>query len=261
MRIADAIVVFVAMTSVGIGQELGSAQSARVLADIHNRGVESIIKYKAAKKITLIPIDQLPEKPTNQSDDPMQAKEGWTGELSYWAFRVLSIIDDDEMLLILGTKTIIWLVDYPTKDFADDDNVRIIGPVRAGETRNYTSTVGSKKSVRTFKLVDGPEVDAYLDGLESREIEEAIKNTIRQLLWKGGPARPVTNLDANELILYRKLIKKVHDQFKRGLIKQTAIEPITIDKKSKRIHFQSDEIKELAVGHVVRMMDELEAIR
>jgi len=140
--------------------------------------------WRNSKKITVE--KDTPDEPRKQGQClqiPADLEEGAIGYLDYWQFTVLNIVDDKNMLIVLGSKNPIWLTDYPTANFADEDKVRISGPIIVEGTKEYETVVGGKKTVRVIRLVD--------DAVKTQMAEEQREKEFRY--WKSADGKFSTN--------------------------------------------------------------------
>jgi hypothetical protein len=129
-------------------QEVGSAAAANFLADAANRVAVEKQRWQSTKKITLL--KSIPPNPPDQGGEFSKAEEGWVGDVSYWDTEVLDIENEKEMLLKIA-KEVIWLKNYPTKEFTTGQKVRIVGPVKAGATKSYVTTAGGQREPLTIE--------------------------------------------------------------------------------------------------------------
>lgn len=123
-------------------------------------------EWRDAKKITLLKPDQIPVEPPSSSINFDKIEKEWVGEISSREFRVLNILSNNEVLLKSGD-LVIWIVGYSTAELTDDQIVRVVGPIKAGETRSYDNLLGGKTTVRTFRLIDGLALESYIENQAS----------------------------------------------------------------------------------------------
>lgn len=135
-------------------QEVGSAEAVRVIADSQRRAIDAEISWRGARKISLLePIPDVPQPQQHESLDLNTLERREIGKLSYWDFKVADIVDDKNVILILGSKKRIWLEGYPTSDFVDDQSVRIIDYIEVVGTKSYDTVAGSKATIWVVKLL------------------------------------------------------------------------------------------------------------
>jgi hypothetical protein len=135
-------------------QEVGSPEASQVIADIQRRAIDAEISWRDAKKISLLePIPDIPQPQQHESLDLDTLQRGEIGKLSYWNFKVADIVDEQNVILILGSKKRIWLEGYPTSDFVDDQSVRIIDYIEVIGTKSYNTVAGSKATIWAVKLL------------------------------------------------------------------------------------------------------------
>jgi hypothetical protein len=90
--------------------------------------------------------------------DPDTMTTGNRGLLTYWAYRVSSIVDENNCILTLGNNSTIWLEAYPTADLVTDQSVRLIGPVEVTGTKEYQTVLGASRKVRSVRFLRPEEV-------------------------------------------------------------------------------------------------------
>lgn len=135
-------------------QQVGSPEAFRVIADSQRRAVDAEISWRDARKISLLePIPDVPQPQQHESLDLDTLQRGEIGKLSYWDLKVADIVDDKNVILILGSKYRIWLEGYPTSDFVDDQSVRIIDYIEVVGTKSYNTVTGSKATIWVVKLL------------------------------------------------------------------------------------------------------------
>jgi hypothetical protein len=148
-------------------QQKGSVEAYRQAAANDRAAARAAQAWNSATKITVL--DKTPAEPRFGARELGDLKTGYVGYVEEWEFEVLSIINANEMILS-SHKGLICLADYPTKDFVDDQVCRIVGPIRCGETKSYT-TVDDKATVRVVRLVPASEVQEMEK--KAAEAEEA----------------------------------------------------------------------------------------
>ena len=118
--------------------------------------------------------DNLPSVPKSQSEciDVRELANDSVGYLEYWQFKVFQVISPNEMLIAIDNPSIpfLWVSEYPTDDFVDDDPVRVIGLIEVTGTKEYTTVAGDVKKVRTIRLVSAERVKAMAE--EHQRLEE-----------------------------------------------------------------------------------------
>lgn len=132
---------------------LGSAVSAQRLltgsADARMQALEERANWNAAKKISLAKVEQAGPRPGALREH----HDKQIGHIEQWDYSVLQIIDANNMLLVVGRQEPIWLEGYPTKEFADGDQVRVLGDVLIDGKKKYMTPLGVKKTVWRFQLL------------------------------------------------------------------------------------------------------------
>jgi hypothetical protein len=258
------LVFFLGLTNVAqcqVSLEVGSAEAIRYLADLENARTAEVAAWNGAKKITLMKI--LPKRQSKTSGASVdKVSAGWVGEIPY-VLRVVSVVDEDEMLLSTKTGTFLWIVGYKTADFVDGVSVAIVGPVRAGDTKTYQTVAGGSKTVRTFSIVDGEELIEFEKGMDARQLQAEDDESRRQILsfiklmiWgKKKPTR-VPDMDRRMLGQYRNMIERIERQIKAGKVNIDTKLPIAL-LKGNRIEFSSDRSKELALEEIKKLLAEL----
>lgn len=181
--------VFWAMSAAGCCGGVANAQESRTLVGPGPRSPEeraAALHWQHATKITHLA--ELPERPQPSylCLDPEGAKENDTGILDGWQFRVLQIVGPNDLLLRAGGK-LVWLSGYPTDDFVNDEAVRIIGPVVAGETKTYQTAIGAR-TVRVVRLVPAEKLAeiAAEKAAAEKEAAEAAAAEAWQGRWEEG---------------------------------------------------------------------------
>lgn len=152
--------------SPSIAQESGSSQAARTLAGIENRAIDQEIAWNAATKLTNDPTQRTFPYPQSGTD-PGSMKTGDKVELAYWNFKVLEVIDNSNLLISLGTKTVLWVEQCPTKDLATDQPVRIVDRCTVTGTKTYETAAGTSRTVKVIRMPTADELK------KEREAEEA----------------------------------------------------------------------------------------
>jgi hypothetical protein len=150
-----------ASTSSLLAQNMGSVAAERAARQNERNAMEfqaqqdrEAAEWQQAKKLALSEVS--PNIPRAGSGQLASIKAGWVGHLEDVKFRVVDIVNDTEVMLSDG-KHRLWLIGSSTKDLVNDQTVVIIGPVRAGETRTYSTVAGGTNTVRTVTLLSAEE--------------------------------------------------------------------------------------------------------
>jgi hypothetical protein len=236
------------LPSIALAQRAGSAAAYSAMAGIESQDYGARVRWDSSKKITHL--DRLPLEPPGQPKDFDGVDSGWIGDMAYWQFTVLSIINDNEMLLQRGNNNIIWLTDYSTREFTDDDQVRIVGPIQAGPTKQYTNVAGASTTVRTFRLLTGQAVQDYQAAQDSKAIKSSVEAVANQFIWgENTPIRP-DRIPKNQQRKYKTVVAKTLKRFESGEIDPAARNHITADTKTGKVTYNSPEVKEQAIWHL-----------
>ena len=133
----------------------GSVAEFNLLRSMNKVKSDAAMNWNIAKKITLL--KELPDGPKSQGQCLQFAnlKNGDTGFFSYWSPKVISVIDEDEMLVGLSNASIppMCVTGFPTADFVDGDLVKIVGLIEVAGTFEYKTVLGAKRKVYRVKLV------------------------------------------------------------------------------------------------------------
>lgn len=146
--------------------------------------------FRAAKKITLVP-PELGEFTPGRSEklDIEAIGNGQVGRLwpmnyTYVAgkgipFKVLSVIDKTNVLLISNDKQRIWVESYPTDDLADGQNVYVLDYVKVVGTKAYRTVDGASSTVWMINLLPKEESEKRLkmDMAKRKAWEESLAKT------------------------------------------------------------------------------------
>jgi hypothetical protein len=236
-------------------QEVGSAAAYNAMRNIQLNASANQTDWHNAKKITYL--KNIPKEAPEQSADFTKVAEGWEGEMSYWEFKVMNIKGDKDMLLVNGNRDVIWLVGYPTKDFTTDQVVRIVGPVKAGQTRSYETVAGSNRTVRTFSLLQGEAVSNFEKELDRKRVErernatqDEIKKVVKSIIWGKQDAVHPRSMEKLVLKKYKEELEQVGRYIKASKITAGLSSPMTYDPKKKRIEFDSEESRTIATDHL-----------
>ena len=111
--------------------------------------------WRESTKVTKLKTQ--PEKPRDSNTQISELVPGFECYLEDWQFNVVSVVSKTEMLLGSGQR-LLWLEDYPTGDFVDDQKVRIIGPVKVTGSKAYVNAAGAEVKVRSIRLLDENEI-------------------------------------------------------------------------------------------------------
>lgn len=159
-------------------QQVGTPEGDRAIADMQRRAFLSAmaveVRWRAARKISLLdPIPDVPQPRQHESLDLDTLQRGEIGKLSYWNFKVADIVDDKNVILILGSNRRIWLEGYPTSDIVDDQSVRIIDYIEVIGTKSYDTVDGSNATVWFVKLLPKEETAKRIAEDLEKAAEEA----------------------------------------------------------------------------------------
>jgi hypothetical protein len=243
------------LPSIAIAQRAGSAAAYSAMAGMHNASVRAEIDWDKSKKITYV--NPLPTTPLSGSPDLERVTTGWTGDMSGLGWNVVSIMNKTEMLLTRGNDTTIWLTDYPTAEFVDDDRVYIVGPIKAGPTKKYNNAFGASITVRTFQLLKGQALQDWQEiqaekaaQKELQEIRSDVESVANQFIWgENTPIRP-DRIPKNQQRKYKTVVAKTLKRFEAGEIDPAARNHITADGKTGKVTYNSPEVKEQAIWHL-----------
>ena len=166
------------MTSSAFGQksvdwEKKARQEIDRRMEIHH---ESAAKWRAAKKLTLVP-DKVDDAniPNNfDSDDGRTVipDRDQTSIVSWCESQVVSIVDETNCLVRVQND-IVWLEGFPTSELSDDLNVRILDPVKSTGLRKYAAVNGAARTVRTIRMLTPKEQIALEEEHRKRIKNEA----------------------------------------------------------------------------------------
>lgn len=159
-------------------QQVGTPEGDLAIADMQRRAFLSAmaveVSWRAARKISLLdPIPDVPQPRQHESLDLDTLQRGEIGKLSYWNFKVADIVDDKNVILILGSNRRIWLEGYPTSDIVDDQSVRIIDYIEVIGTKSYDTVDGSNATVWFVKLLPKEETAKRIAEDLEKAAEEA----------------------------------------------------------------------------------------
>lgn len=125
---------------------------SRGSADQGRDSIDASIAWRDAKKLSLLdPVPSIPQPTQDGNLDPDTFSKGQTGKVSYWNFKVAEIVDETNMILVLGSRHRIWVEGYPTTDLADGQSVRIVDYVEIVGTKAYETVLGAKNTVWIVK--------------------------------------------------------------------------------------------------------------
>lgn len=164
--------------------EPASAQRmlSRGTADQYNAAMKDEADWNNSKKLYTTPSLRQPQSP-----DPLLVEKGSTVDLSFWRFRVLDVVDPKNCLLQLGSDTTIWLEQFSTEDLVNNQHVFLLGQIKCTGTKSYITTLGGKRSVKTFAFISKEEIEA-----QKRKDEEAKE----QALWRTWKSTAGTEVEA-----------------------------------------------------------------
>ncbi|MCX7386609.1 MAG: hypothetical protein NTX48_08090 [Planctomycetales bacterium] len=167
-------------------QQVGTPEGDLAIADMQRRAFLSAmaveVSWRAARKISLLdPIPDVPQPRQHESLDLDTLQRGEIGKLSYWNFKVADIVDDKNVILILGSNRRIWLEGYPTSDIVDDQSVRIIDYIEVIGTKSYDTVDGSNATVWFVKLLPKEETAKRIAEDLEKAAEEATKRIAEDL--------------------------------------------------------------------------------
>lgn len=235
----------------GSAQTVGSRSASEYMAEMQLVDFEAKRFWQDSKKITVL--KTVPKERPEQSASFDGVNSGWVGDLGYWSFRVLSVVDENQLILHLGSKKLIWMIDYPTAEFADGDEVNVVGPVLAGPTKQYTSTAGSVVTVRTFSLLRGAVVAEHEADLDAKYNRRAIEKVVNKLVWGDeAPIKP-DRIPKQMQRRYKTVTAKVLRKFELGKVDASQLEPIAVDQKGSEIIYRDESIKQMAIIHYKSM--------
>lgn len=194
-----------------------------MLREMEMRSIRERAAFEDGKKLSVNPKTKPVRMDETECLSPTTLEEGQTGHFSYWQLKVLSVVDNNNVLLNIGNTTL-WLEDFKTTGLVDGQIVFVIDPIVVGKVKKYQTAAGSSKSVRSFKLLsekeqkekeidkhrkecekfafaDGSKVDAKFIGYEKKTVQllDADMNTIK---------KPLTDFDAESKAKIMKLIKQ-----------------------------------------------------
>jgi hypothetical protein len=159
------IVLFLTATGIALCETHAHAQRMQSgVAAAMGARMEQEADWNVARKLSLrkgIDPKRMPFPRMECEDTSIDEMEvGEVGKMRYWNFKVLSIVDADNCLLLLGTK-VYWLTGYPTDSLSDGQAVRLADPVQLQEPRKYESAIGAVKTVRCLKMLAPEESDKW----------------------------------------------------------------------------------------------------
>jgi hypothetical protein len=197
----------------------GSAAEYNYMRDAQRNAARAQIAWDNAKKITRLKPEIVKNYVPKEFIGLTKVVEGWEGDLASVGFEVLNVKNDKEMLLLSGDD-VIWLIGFPTKEFTSDQEVRILGPVKAGPTKSYSTAAGSTKTVRTFTLVEGEalakfereyEESAKRNQLqaERERVESLIKDVVKSIIWGKQDAVHPRSMEKLVLKKYKEELEQV----------------------------------------------------
>lgn len=260
------VLLFALVPTIALAQKPRSPEDAQRLALLARISAEQPERqkeadWKGATKITLLKSHLVPDSPPKtQSKEPSKLETGWEGELSSWEFKVLSISNENEMLLKCGDD-VLWLVDYPTKNFKIDQTVRVFGPVKAGKTKNYEVTAGNSRMVRAIKLMDGVALTKFEKQLEIDRIARAryldVRLALQLVIWgKEMPLFPEA-MEPEPLARYKNELENVKRLIEEAKVNKSHQNPLVYDSEQKRIEFNSEDARTTARDHLKSLFAEI----
>lgn len=152
----------------------------RVPAQMTAQQFESMVEWQNATKLSLDPVPANLAQPGGGTDFEKMQK-GDFGNFAFWAFKVLQIIDNENMLLVLGSGKLIWLKGYPTDALADGQKVRLVGICQMIGTESYANASGSTSTVRVFKMLSDRQAKELQEELAQQAREQAEQERIAQM--------------------------------------------------------------------------------
>ena len=133
---------------------------------------DAMVRWQNATKLSLDPVpSDLPQP--NGGSDFEKMKTGDVGNFAYWDFKITQIIDEKNMMLVLGLGKRIWLEGFPTDGLADGQSVRLVGLCRMTGTKQYENVAGSTTTVRVFKMLSDKQRQEWEQELQQQEHERA----------------------------------------------------------------------------------------
>jgi hypothetical protein len=163
-----------------LGQQRGSIEAFRAEQNAMKRELADQDNFRESTKITVLkPVPTSARDGSTRISDLVPDAECYIED---WHLQVLSIVDADEMLLADATGAIVWLEGYATKDFVDDQKVRILGPIKVSGTKAYTDVEGGVVKVRTIRLLTVDEIAT----IAKKEAEEAEAKQYRKFTDASG---------------------------------------------------------------------------
>ena len=147
----------------------------RARASISKGTVEAQIRWRDSKKLSVS--DEIPKTPRGQGEclSPNGLKEGDTGYLEYWQYEVTQVIGPTDLLISMSNPDVpsLWLSEYPTKDLVDADKVRVVGLIEAKGTKEFTTVLGAKRTVRVIRLLTPKQIEE-IEASKKRAEEEKL---------------------------------------------------------------------------------------
>lgn len=181
------------------GIEAGSAAAARFSAGQANAEIMDEAEWNVAKKIGKH-FNGIRYKETTQDFSPFEAIENNIGFVQRWPLKVVSIIDNSNVVLSLG-KYAFWLEGFPTDNLTDGDSIRVLDPIKFTKTKSYSTVTGAKKTVQAFKMLEKEEFEKHL-------AEKAEKQKEKDLIIRRGQSVPIEFKDGTTADLIFVDIKK-----------------------------------------------------
>ncbi len=172
----------------------GSADHAKRVWEYSRLSIDATQSYRAAKKITLLSKEFGESTPSSarRLDVSEAMNTGQIGRL-WWkesdgfgiTFKVRSVVDKTNVLLVANSKYHLWLEGYPTDNLVDGENVAIVDYVKIVGTKAYPSADGSQSTVWLINLL--PREDSEKRLAEDKASQPALaesskpRETIEQL--------------------------------------------------------------------------------
>jgi hypothetical protein len=146
----------------------GSVEAYKFMAEQQNSAIMAEAEWNVAKKLCKFTEPPRDFKASSQEFSPENFQEGGIGYSQRWQFTVSSIVDKSNVILNLGS-TSYWLEDFPTDGLADGESIRVVDPIQITKSRSYTTVTGSKRTVKTFKMISLDEFNKHREKLSEIE--------------------------------------------------------------------------------------------
>lgn len=153
----------------------GSADHARINFDIQRRAIEHQQLWESSKKITRLPVSQLPKevkqaRVSNQLETS-SLSVGAVGRLGLYIYEIMSVVDDQNLIIATKRGEPIWLTDYDTSGLYDGQTVFVYDYVRVRMPKYYNTTNGGKRTVACIELLTQAETERMLEA-DKKKIED-----------------------------------------------------------------------------------------